>query len=230
MAKNDVPLSDQALVRRVIGAYGDLVEEKQDHGWEAYLLSFMFHPIRGPRNVVLSVMSRDVEMAYNTSMKRIIRHPRAKSQADSLPIWLASPDYPVPKMAKKPLRDVALNDGLHGGGIALISPNHRKSYSRLDTHFLNNQHLYRARGSHIARIVAVPLVETPHKATGYTFKALKRGRVGFDDVWIFPKSRSELPPKPSGVKRGQQHTTGGRPTVPRSAKGTDPSLATPALS
>jgi hypothetical protein len=146
-------------------------------------------------------MYRDVEMAYKTSMKRIVRDPRAESQADNLPIWLVSPDYPVPKMAKKPLRDVTLNDGLHGGGIALISPNHRKSYSRLDTHFLNNQHLYRARGSHIARIVAVPLVETPHNATGYTLKALKRGRVGFDDIWIFPKSRSELPPKPRGVKQ-----------------------------
>jgi hypothetical protein len=106
-------------------------------------------------------------------------------------------------MAKKPLRDVALNEGLHGGGIALISPNHRKSYSRLDTHFLNNQHLYRTHGSQIARIVAVPLIETPHKATGYTLKALKRGRVGFDDVWIFPKSRSELPPKAGSVKLGR---------------------------
>jgi hypothetical protein len=25
------------------------VEEKQDQGWEAYLISVMFHPIRGPR-------------------------------------------------------------------------------------------------------------------------------------------------------------------------------------
>jgi hypothetical protein len=116
-------------------------------------------------------------------------------------------DYPIRKRKKKAIKDVALNDGLHVGGIAMISPIHRKDWDyRLDSYFLNHQDIFTGRGSHIRQIAAELIRETPEKATDYTFKALKRGRVTFDDVWILPVSRDELPPK-----RHRVETTGDHP-------------------
>src|SRR6188472_3680011 len=55
--------------------------------------------------------------------------------------------------------------------------------------------LYTGYGSQIRRISAEPIVETPERATDYTFKALKRGRVTMQNIWIFPRCLSELPSK-----------------------------------
>jgi hypothetical protein len=186
--------SNPTLIRRIVNAYGEMIQERIDEGYEPYLLSIMFKEIRGPRNGVISQMLENTATAYDRSLTRIVRNPRSPSQQDKLPIWIACPDFPVAKGAKKQLRDVALNDGLHVHGIALLPPVNRLKGRglRLDGHFVNQQRLYAGRGTQISRIVADPITQTPKKAVDYSFKALKRGRVTFDDIWIFPRSRDEL--------------------------------------
>lgn len=44
----------------------------------------------------------------------------------------------------------------------------------------------------LRRIHAEPIDRTPRKAVRYALKALERGRITFDDLIIFPFSRSEL--------------------------------------
>jgi hypothetical protein len=184
-------------IRRIVAAYGDMIQQKIDEGFEAYLLTIMFRDIRGPRNGVISRMLEETSRAYRRCVTFIVRNPRSPSQAHNLPIWLCSPDFPVPKEAKKQLRDVALNDGVHVHGIALLPPNNRlaKRGLRLDGHFLNNQRRYTGRGSQIRTISSEPIIKTPERATDYVLKALKRGRVTMDDIWVFPPCLSELSSK-----------------------------------
>jgi hypothetical protein len=155
---------DPTLIRRITAAYGDMIQEKIDEGWDAYLLTIMFKEIRGPRFGVIPKMLQNTATAYERSLTGIVRNPISPSHADKLPIWIVCPDFPVAKEAKKRLRDVSLNDGIYVGGIALLPPVHRKSWDcRLDGHFLNNQRLYAGRGSQIGRIVATPITHTPEK-------------------------------------------------------------------
>jgi hypothetical protein len=185
---------DPTHIRRIVAAYGDMIQQKIDEGFEAYLLTIMFRDIRGPRNGVISRMLEETSRAYRRCVTFIVRNPRSPSQAHNLPIWLCSPDFPVAKEAKKQLRDVALNDGLHVGGIILVPPVSRLD-CRLDGHFLNNQRRYTGRGSQIRTISSEPIIKTPERATDYVLKALKRGRVTMDDIWVFPPCLSELSSK-----------------------------------
>ena len=129
--------------------------------------------------------------------KRITMPPNILSIYQNRPIILRFAVICITMVEKKlreQLRDVALNDGLHVGGIALLPPVNRLNGRglRLDGHFVNDQRLYAGRGSQIRRISADPIIQTPERATDYVLKALKRGRVSFDDIWIFPRSKGEI--------------------------------------
>lgn len=176
---------------RIISGYASMVKERTDEGWNGYLLTFMFNAIGGSEPSVTQQMLADVERVYRTSLTRIVRNPTSGSQAGNLPIWLTFPDYPVFKWEKEPLSDVALNDGLHIGGIALLPPVNRLEYG-LDDHFLNNRRLYVRRGSPLQRVQAKLIIQTPEQAADYTLKALKRGRVTLDDILLLPVSRDEI--------------------------------------
>src|SRR5215212_5495706 len=64
------------------------------------------------------------------------------------------------KKVKKALRDVAVNDGLHMSGVALIPPGSRLR-QRLDHHLRDNKRLYLQPDSPLCRIHAEPITETP---------------------------------------------------------------------
>jgi hypothetical protein len=128
-------------------------------------------------------MRREVERVYCQMLTRIVRAPKSLSQKGRLPIWIISPDYPVYKHEKKALRDVAVNDGLHMSGVALIPPGSRLR-QRLDHHLRDNKRLYLQPDSPLCRIHAEPITETPEQVADYSLKSVKRSRTSIDDILV----------------------------------------------
>jgi hypothetical protein len=126
---NSTPF-DPTLIRRITAAYGDMIRNKVGAGMGRVSSLDHVQGIRGPRNGVISRMLQNTASAYDRSLTRIVRNPLSPSQAGKLPIWSVCPDFPVPKKAKTQLRDVALDDGLHVGAIALLPPVNRLNRRR----------------------------------------------------------------------------------------------------
>ena len=92
-------------VRQLITGYSQLLQERMDHGFDAYFLSFMFKPFTGSQKALLSQMNDEVQRVYSTLVTRVARNPRAESQTASLPFLITCPDRPVYKEKKQKLSD-----------------------------------------------------------------------------------------------------------------------------
>lgn len=177
-----------AIIRN---GYGKLIESRLAEGWDGYLMTFMFSKLRGSRYSVLRQMQREVERVYATALTRIVRHPTSPRNVGKLPIWLVCPDYPVPKGERDRLRDIALNDGLHMHGIAVLPPDNRLQVG-LDDHLEECQGLYIGNRGELLRVDAKPIVSNPAYVTEYVLKSVQRQRVSLDDVIVLPRVLSEL--------------------------------------
>ena len=171
--------------------YPRMVTERMDQGCEAYLISFMFHPLRGSQRGVMQQMEKEVERVFATLLNQMFRHP-SKIPTLEMPLWIVAPDFPVPKRNKQSLREVTLNGGLHYQGVALQPPGSRLNCP-LDAHFEVRQDLYVRPGHALARVHAMPITHDPNYVVEYSFKAIQRGRADFDNVLILPKLHSQMP-------------------------------------
>lgn len=176
-------------LQTILDGYQALILKRIDEGWEATILSFLFHNLYGPRDSVMTQMRDAVDRCYRTSLTYFVRRPRSSSQRHKLPIWVILPDFPVWKKSKGALRDVLANDGLHHGGISLTHPSSRGD--NLAAHFLNKQHLY-VRNGCLRRVHGARIDESPEIAIDYSFKSLKSRRTGLDEILILPRASSEL--------------------------------------
>ncbi|MBQ0820603.1 hypothetical protein KBI52_10345 [Microvirga sp. HBU67558] len=156
------------------------------------MLTFMFKPIGGSHRNVKRQMERELERVYGKSLTRIIRKP-ASHEINELPLWIACPDYPVPKGSseRQSLRDVTVNDGRHMHADVVIPPWSRMKED-LATHFDEKQSHYVTADSALFRIDAVPITHDPNYVTGYVLKALRRGWVGEAEILVLPRSATEL--------------------------------------
>ncbi|UDL96279.1 hypothetical protein LGH83_08925 [Lichenihabitans sp. PAMC28606] len=159
-------------------------------GYEAYLLSFMFHALHGSHGEVHGSMEKAVEQAYAKAVTRVFRYPNSQVNTRDRMKWLVFPDRPVPKHARKAVWEVRLNDGVHMHAIALVPP-----FTRLkvpfDVHVNANRTLYACHP--LMRLHAVSITDRPEYVTGYAMKSLKRRTVDFDDVIILPRTVSQMP-------------------------------------
>ena len=162
-----------------------------------YLLTFMFHKIMAGGYAVRAAMYREVERIYATLLTRIVREPRKASPTD-LPLWIVCPDFPVPKSKKLNLAVVTVNDGQHLHALALIPPSSRL-HRPFDAEVRRNQGLLTGNGTNTMRVDAVHVVNQHRYVADYGLKALRSGRVGFDDIMLLPRVVSELPSKGSGA-------------------------------
>jgi hypothetical protein len=181
--------------------YGRMVRERLEEGWDGYLITLMFKSLRGSRASIIRQMEKEVERVYATVLTRIIREP-SKSPVAEFPLWIACPDFPVPKHEKTELWDVTINSGLHFHGLALIPPWSRMNCG-LDDHFELSQELYVRAGFSLARVHAVPITSNAGYVTGYALKSIPRRRMDFDHVLILPRSHSEMPAEPHQIPANQ---------------------------
>ena len=106
-------------------------------------------------------------------------------------VWLACPDYPVPKHEKQDLQAVTINDGRHVHAIGLNPPQSRLK-DDLGDHFEARQHHYVRDGFPLSQIDAKRIKTNPAYVAEYAFKSLIRGRVDFDQVIILSRTRTDL--------------------------------------
>jgi hypothetical protein len=106
-----------------------------------------------------------------------------------LPRGVFFPDGPCYTGRKKGLREVTINDGLHFHGIILVP-----TKSRLKVPFL--QHLRDKKRSYgrgyMLMIHAEPIWDQERFVADYGGKAVKRGRLSYDDVLVLPRTGKEL--------------------------------------
>jgi hypothetical protein len=90
---------------------------------------------------------------------------------------------------KKGLSEVTINDGLHFHGLILVP-----TKSRLKVPFL--QHLRDKKRSYgrgyILTTHAEPIWDQQRFVADYGGKAVKRGRLSYDDVLVLPKTGAEM--------------------------------------
>lgn len=108
-----------------------------------------------------------------------------------MPIFIGCPDLPVWKHEKVSLSDIAVNEGLHFNGIFLV-PEESRLKTGFKKHMTENKGFY-ADGRHgLRRIHVKGIRRTPGYVVDYALKALKKGRIGYDELLILPKHASEM--------------------------------------
>jgi hypothetical protein len=157
--------------------------------WKAYFLTFLFRHIPGPAPEKMRQMHREIVRFYGKLASWVVRSPRSPKCAYLLPRAVFFPDGPCYKRQKQALRDVSINDGLHFHGLILV-PNK----SRLKVPFL--QHLRDKKRSYgrgyTLTTHAEPIWDQERFVADYGGKAVKRGRVSYDDVLVLPRTGKEL--------------------------------------
>jgi hypothetical protein len=157
--------------------------------WEAYFLTFLFRHIPGPDREKLRQMHKEISRFYGKLASWVVRSPRSPKCAHLLPRAVFFPDGPCYKRVKKGLSEVTINDGLHFHGLILVP-----TKSRLKVPFL--QHLRDKRRSYgrgyILTTHAEPIWDQERFVADYGGKAVKRGRLSYDDVLVLPRTGAEM--------------------------------------
>jgi hypothetical protein len=185
-----VAYSDHVAMNDTLNGYAQLAAQRVANGWNAYLVTLMFSNISDEHRPALRRMFDETERVYSTFVTRVVRRPLSPGSVDNLPVMIAAPDLPVGK-GDKPLKQVALNGGLHLHAVLLVPPRSRLQVPA-DEHFRLHQALYVGDQRRLDRIDVRPIEETVERAVGYVLKSLRRRRFSLDDLLVLPRAQSEL--------------------------------------
>jgi hypothetical protein len=183
---NDVDRRNQ-----LIRGYGTMVRQRVDVGRKPYLLTFMFTSLPGSPAAIVGQMRAEATRVFTTLITRVARRPTSPASVDLLPVMIAAPDMPVPKIVKPAADATSLNAGLHMHGLLLMPPRSRLKVGA-DEHFRDHQGLYCGDRSRLDRIDVRPITHTPELVVDYLLKSVRRGRVSYDDILILPRAVAEL--------------------------------------
>jgi len=188
--KTDAHSTHAEEMRIKIKAFKEMIERRIERdGWNGYLVSFMFHPVPGATTTKLQIMGEALYRFYATFLTRVARNPNSVFQLSQRPLFIAAPDYPVPKRRKQKVSEVTINNGLHMHGL-LVVPWESRLKEDVITHVQKHDALYRK--APLRRIDIQPIESRLGFVADYVFKSVKRGRISWDDVILFPKSTWEL--------------------------------------
>jgi hypothetical protein len=200
IAADNVYLRD--LPAEIIQAYGSWIkgyldQEYRGHGWDGYLMTFMFQQISGSVETKVQEMHREIETVYGKLLIRFVaRKPKSKTKLGLLPRGVFFPDIPGLKPSKQELRDVRVNEGLHFHGVVVVNRGSRLK-ERLDIHFQEKMREYLS--DNLRRIHVEPITHEPGYTTDYGGKSIKRKRFPTDHILVLPRSVSELPDNNANV-------------------------------
>jgi hypothetical protein len=184
---------DGLALTRVLPAYEEWVLRRVSDGDLPCLLTFEFGQLPGNRWAVLAQMRDEIVRCYATFLRRAFHHP-ARLSAESLPLWLCSPDLPVWKRDAKfrSARGNAVpNGGIHYHALGLFPPRNRLR-DGIEQHFTNKQILYASPGTRLTSLYVKPSPLTPDQATDYAIKSIKKHRFDYDHMLILPRLRREI--------------------------------------
>lgn len=177
--------------KKILHGYAKWIEDKNEIGFDTYMISFMFAQIGKSERGIIENMKREIREVYAKLITRVNRRPNSIRAIQKNPLLVAFPDIPVFKKEKISLREAKVNGGVHYQGWIAI-PYGSRLKEPLMTHIVNNPHLY-LRGTHLERIYVEPIDRTGFKAGSYCLKCYARGeRFQTDDLLVLPLSASEL--------------------------------------
>jgi hypothetical protein len=177
------------LPAEIIQAYGQLIQEHVDMGWDPYWFTFMFDHLPGSIDAKLQQMHQEIIRMYGKLASRVVRKPKSLNWAHFLPRGVFFPDVPAFKNDKSQPKNSPVNSGLHMHGIVLASKEGRLKNS-LDEHFHEHRDLYQT--CKMYRIYVEPIRDNSAYVTDYGGKAIKNNRFSIDDILILPKTTAEL--------------------------------------
>jgi hypothetical protein len=190
----------------IIDAWRKMIMRYLVNGWDAYLVSILFHEIGGSTNTKILQMSKEIERIYNRLATRMVRNTWSPAHAVNLPKGIFLPDLPVPKRRsgkKSTIEDVSINEGLHMGGILLANKRGRIR-DNLENHFEQEKEVYKT-----GKIRSIGIRQITHdveKPVNYTFKSLTRRRCTPDDVLVLNWAESaKLSPALRILKEAQDY-------------------------
>ncbi|WLC16281.1 hypothetical protein [Bradyrhizobium diazoefficiens] len=174
----------------MVGGYSRLVSDRMENGWSAYLVTFVFDHLRGPRASVLDQMRDEILRIYSTFVTRTHRKPRAVP-TDQLPVLISVADLPVAKSTPSNER-TSCNGGFHFHAVLMV-PRITRLKEHVAEHFKHQTDLYAGPSKLLAGIHVRPITGTPERVVEYVFKTVLRGRVAYDDaVLVLPRASGEL--------------------------------------
>ena len=178
-------------VHNLIDAYSKWLQGYVDEkGWNPFLLTFMYKPLKGHSEAITHQMKDEVDRVYSTFITRVVRNPNSKHQKHLRPILIAVPDRPVAKYEKQGLTDITINNGRHMHGI-LVVPWDCRLKRDVRAHFEKYNKLYVK--NKLLRLDVRPIHSALGDVVDYAFKSVKSRKVDCDDILIFPKSSTEKP-------------------------------------
>jgi hypothetical protein len=165
---------------QLIAAYSKMIQERIDHGFDGYFLSFMFKPLMGSPKTRLIQMNDEVQRVYSTFVTRVVRNPQSEINKASLPFLITVPDRPMHNGKRQRLSDLNINNGLHLHGILFVPWTSRLKVD-VQTHFKTKGAVYvknRLLRIDVRSIYSADVVD-------YAFKSLKNGNATADDIQVY---------------------------------------------
>lgn len=177
----------------LIFGYEDWANEELKLGRQVFYMNFMFNPIPGATDRMLSTMHRAIERDfYDELCRRTCRRPTAVGAKPYLPKLIAFPDRPAWKRGAHLAPHVTVNDGFHFNGFLSVS-RQRRFPETVKKHIRANAHIY--QGRQLSRVHVVrPIGNIGHLAD-YSIKSVKRKTDLSDYILILPRASSEREPQ-----------------------------------
>jgi hypothetical protein len=188
MTRNSYQFASVDLVRYIDGL-ATMVRHYVKQGYEPYILTFQFRSLPDSDQASKDAMAREVERVYARFLTEVVRNPWSERNANSRPVFIGCPDWPVHKKKHRRLFTDA-QSGIHFAGILLLPPFNRLK-AGVKHHFQDKRSAYIRRPHRLSSIHVEHVDTDVEKVVEYSFKALKHRRCHFDDIMVLPKSRSE---------------------------------------
>jgi hypothetical protein len=198
-------LEHQSLVNKIIVNYGHMIKSRVEVGWNAYLFTFMFKPLRGDKRAISAQMMDEIDRVYSTFVTRVVRHPKRSAAytwaadylgrdiwEDKRPILIACLDGFCKKSDRKCRVHASVNDGLHAHGI-MVAPWNSRLREPVNEYFDRKKRIYVK--NRLLRIDVRPVESNEYFVVDYGQKALKTRKADFDDIGIWPRAHNESPGK-----------------------------------
>jgi hypothetical protein len=108
--------------RQAVENYASWIDALHSEGLSVLSVVFQFNQLPGSQLSKIAQMQREIETVVDMVTRRMDKVLYPNRSSDLISFFKITPDYPVPKKKKKPIREVTINDGLHMNADVPHSP------------------------------------------------------------------------------------------------------------
>ncbi len=169
---------------KLIDAYVEMILQKIEDEWNAFIVTIMFKQLAGRRIAVRAQMMSEASRVFHWISTDMVRNSKSEHGWKRLPMVLYCADYSYKEVCN-------INDTGHVQGVFLKPKRTRLKMGLIRYSKLEHDRLVGNHGL-VERVRFDRISNTPDKATRYVLKSLRKRLIGSDEVALFPPSASEL--------------------------------------